>query len=134
MVQDSGPLTSNMRCMNSSLDKKEGFQSSLISWAWACTAVSEKIKYSCLQFMALWKEYMVYHLSWNLGIPWYVFRYAIVDFRTVDLSIFLLEVDTIEHSSFTNILNWSLRFFSLRFRLTLQTKTFLGQYTCSSSY
>lgn len=54
-----------------------------------------------------------------INLPWYVFRYAMVDFRTVDLSIFLLEVDTIEQSSFTNMLNWSLRFFSLKFRLTL---------------
>ena len=37
------------------------------------------------------------------------------DFRIVDLSIFLLPVQTMEHSSFINMLNWSLRFFSLKF-------------------
>ena len=42
-----------------------------------------------------------------------------VDLSTVDLSIFLLVVDTMVHSSLTSMLNWSRRFFSLRLRFIL---------------
>lgn len=51
----------------------------------------------------------------NKNLPLWFFKNAIVDFRTVDLSIFRLFVDTIDDNSFINILNWSLLFFSLRF-------------------
>ena len=37
-------------------------------------------------------------------------------FKTADLSILRLPVQTIEQSSFISILNWSRLFFSLRFR------------------
>jgi hypothetical protein len=39
-----------------------------------------------------------------------------VDLRTVDLSILRLLAETIELNSLISILNWSRRFFSLRFR------------------
>jgi len=39
-----------------------------------------------------------------------------VDLRTVDLSILRLFVETIELNSLINMLNWSRRFFSLKFR------------------
>lgn len=45
-----------------------------------------------------------------------------VDLSTVDLSIFLPPVDTMELNSFTKRLNWSLRFFSLKFLDFLQFK------------
>lgn len=54
--------------------------------------------------------------------PLWFFRKAIVDFRTVDLSIFLPEVDIRALRSLTKELNWSRRFFSLRFRDFLQRK------------
>lgn len=41
---------------------------------------------------------------------------AIVAFKTVDLSNFRLADDTIAFSSLIRMLNWSRRFFSLRFR------------------
>ena len=43
-----------------------------------------------------------------------------VDLRTVDLSIFLLLVVTMEHNSLTSMLNWSRRFFSLKFLFILK--------------
>jgi len=49
------------------------------------------------------------------SIPLCAFRNAIVAFKTVDLSIFLGEVATIEQSSLIRTLNWSRLFFSERF-------------------
>lgn len=49
-------------------------------------------------------------------LPLWFFKNAVVAFKTVDLSIFLPPVETIELSSLTRRLNWSLRFFSLKFR------------------
>jgi len=45
-----------------------------------------------------------------------------VDFSTVDLSIFRLDVDIKALKSFTRELNWSRRFFSLRLRDFLQRR------------
>ena len=42
------------------------------------------------------------------------------DFNIVDLSIFRLPLQTTEHNSWMRRLNWSLLFFSLRFRDFLQ--------------
>lgn len=78
---------SRIKWVNSSLDRYAGFQFSWISWVLDRSAIS------------LW-----------------FFRKDIVDLSTVDLSIFLLLVETIALSSFTSRLNWSRLFFSLRFR------------------
>jgi hypothetical protein len=48
--------------------------------------------------------------------PLWLFKKEIVDLRTVDLSILRLFVETIELNSLINTLNWSRRFFSLKFR------------------
>lgn len=49
-------------------------------------------------------------------LPSWFFKNEMVDLRTVDLSILRLLVETIELNSLISILNWSRRFFSLRFR------------------
>lgn len=51
--------------------------------------------------------------------------------KTVDLSIFLLVVDNIRFNSLIKLLNWSLRFFSLKFLDFLMIIVFItrGQWT-----
>lgn len=54
--------------------------------------------------------------------PSWFFKNNIADLKIVDLSIFRVFAATILASSFTNMLNWSRLFFSLRFRNFLQLK------------
>lgn len=51
----------------------------------------------------------------GIGLPLCCRKKAMVAFKTVDLSNFRLADETIEFSSLIRMLNWSRRFFSLRF-------------------
>lgn len=113
--------TSSIKWVNSSLDKKDGFQSSWVSWTWDCTASSANCKNE-MMYKLMYKQSRINYASiykikgFNfLPLPLCAFKNAMVAFSTVDLSIFLGEVDTMEHSSLISTLNWSLRFFSERF-------------------
>lgn len=127
---------SRIRYVNSSFDKKDGFQSSWTSWARDLTVISEINKFY-MNFLNINMDYIILILElrkiqkWKKHclisngllksciLPLWFFRNEMVDFRTVDLSIFLLFVETIELSSLTSMLNWSRLFFSLRFLVLL---------------
>ena len=63
---------------------------------------------------------------------WFLMKEMAV-FKTADLSIFRLPVQTMEQSSLISMLNWSRLFFSLKFRDFLRRQYLLANKICSTS-
>lgn len=108
---------SNIKWVNSSLLKNAGFQSCWISKIFDLSAASV--------YVSIIKQNQIFKGEKIFNPPLWFFKKAIVDLRTVDLSILRLELDIRALRSFTNELNWSRRFFSLRLRDFLQRKLWI---------